>query len=71
MTDVNNAMSLTHAEMLANEFVFTVHDCPVDKVVVYLDRAEVRRVVNATIKKGQNEIILKNLSSCIDEDSIR
>ncbi|XP_064617047.1 protein F37C4.5-like isoform X1 [Liolophura sinensis] len=50
---------------------FNVCECPVEKVVVYQDRAEVCRVIETTVKKGENEVIVKNLSNYVDEDSIR
>lgn len=50
---------------------FSTPTLPVRSVVVFLDRAEVARTVQATIQKGEHEIILRNLSHAIDKDSIR
>jgi uncharacterized protein (TIGR02231 family) len=48
-----------------------IPDCPVHLVVVYPDRAEVTRVVRVDLKKGNCEVVLKNLSKALDKDSIR
>ena len=45
--------------------------CPVQGVVVYIDRAEVSRTVTADLKRGENEVTVKKLSPAIDKDSIR
>lgn len=42
-----------------------------EKVIVFQDRAEVKRSIQTKIKKGENEIIINNVSNFIDEDSIR
>lgn len=42
-----------------------------DTVVVYLDRAEVCRSMRVHVRAGENEVVVKNLSACIDKDSIR
>ncbi|XP_078001409.1 protein F37C4.5-like isoform X1 [Glandiceps talaboti] len=56
---------------LGNVKIFEVTQCPVVSVVVYQDRAEVTRSVVTNLEKGENEVILKKLSSSIDKDSIR
>ena len=48
-----------------------VSKCPVSGVVVYLDRADVTRSVEVELNPGENEVIVKQLSSAIDSDSIR
>ncbi|VDD90865.1 unnamed protein product [Enterobius vermicularis] len=40
-------------------------------VTVYGDRAEVKKVVNCDLEKGLNEIILKNISSVVERQSLR
>ncbi len=50
---------------------FDITQCRVETVVVYLDRAEVCRVVKTKLETGENEVKLKNLSQCIDKDSVR
>ncbi|XP_071113457.1 protein F37C4.5-like [Haliotis cracherodii] len=52
-----------------NEFLSP--ECPVEKVTVYSDRAEVCRQIHTTVVKGVNEIVLKQLPASIDSDSIR
>ncbi|XP_050390369.2 protein F37C4.5 isoform X3 [Patella vulgata] len=54
-----------------DEYTFLSPACPVRRITVYADRAEVCRVINTKPKKGINEILLKNLPECIDGDSIR
>ena len=54
-----------------NTFEFDITKCRVETVVVYLDRAEVCRAVKTKLQSGENEVRLKNLSQCIDKDSIR
>lgn len=50
---------------------FNVINLPCKKVVVYCDRAEVKRLVKTKLKSGVNELIISNLSHFIDKDSIR
>jgi uncharacterized protein (TIGR02231 family) len=62
-------MSTKAAEI--NKQSFVMKDQKSDKVVVFTDRAEVRRVVKATLKKGENELLLTGVSTQIDRDSVR
>ncbi|KAK0064422.1 protein F37C4.5 [Biomphalaria pfeifferi] len=55
---INNAISIKASE------------CPVTKVTVYKDRAEVCRGINTTVKPGINELRIKEFVR-IDEESIR
>ena len=50
---------------------FNAPDLRVETVVVYLDRAEVCRSFKAKVKVGENELLVRDLSQCIDKDSIR
>ena len=45
--------------------------CSMNSVVVYKDRAEVKRIVTINIPAGESEVIIKGLSESIDGDSIR
>ena len=54
-----------------NVTIFSVADCTIQSVVVYLDRAEICRVVKVAVSAGENEVILNDLSAHIDADSIR
>lgn len=42
-----------------------------DKVVVYKDRANIYRVNTFEITKGRNSIVFENLTSLLDEDSLK
>lgn len=48
-----------------------VRGCKVESVVVYSDRAEVKRAVPVTLTTGENEVIIYDLSTCVVEESIR
>lgn len=53
------------------EQIFLLKNLDCEQVVVFQDRAEVKRILRASIKKGENEIILSNVTSSIDQDSVR
>ena len=53
------------------KYVFSMKECPTETVVIYLDRAEVTRSLKTEVKFGENEIVVKDLSACVDKDSIR
>ena len=48
-----------------------VKSCPVNNVTIFVDRAEVNRLVDVNLEKGNVEILLKELPEKIDPDSIR
>jgi hypothetical protein len=50
---------------------FAMRDLKCDKVVVCTDRAEVRRVLKAVLSKGENELVIKAITSSLDRDSVR
>jgi len=50
---------------------FSMKELPCEKVVVFADRAEVKRTLKATLKKGENELILGTVSDSIDQESVR
>ena len=54
-----------------NKVEVKVKECAIHSVVVYQDRAEVRRVVPANLAAGENEVIINGLAECVDKDSIR
>jgi hypothetical protein len=56
---------------MANKQSFSIKDLKCEKVVVFTDRAEVKRSVKAKLNKGENEILLTNVSNMIDRDSVR
>ena len=45
--------------------------CSMNSVVVYKDRAEVKRVAAISIGEGETEIIVTGLSEAVDGDSVR
>lgn len=50
---------------------FSIKDLKCQKVVVFTDRAEVKRVLKTKLKKGENEVTLTGVTSSIDQDSVR
>ena len=48
-----------------------VRDCAIESVVVYADRAEVKRRVPVNLAAGKNEVVVHGLSTCINKNSIR
>ncbi|PIO66382.1 hypothetical protein TELCIR_11905, partial [Teladorsagia circumcincta] len=52
-------------------FRFEAADLPTKNVIVYSDRAEVKRVVTTSLAKGTNEIIIQNVSAVIERQSVR
>ncbi len=50
---------------------YSIKDLPCEKVVVYQDRAEVKRLIKTKLKKGENELVINNVSYNIDQDSVR
>lgn len=53
------------------DIVFTAPECPVEKVTVYPDRAEVCRRVETSLATGTNQVVIKKLPQMVDSDSIR
>lgn len=49
----------------------SVKTCPVNNVTIFVDRAEVNRLVDLDLEKENVEILLKDLPEHIDPDSIR
>lgn len=50
---------------------YSIKELPCEKVVVYQDRAEVKRLIKTRLNKGENEIIISNVSNNVDQDSVR
>ena len=50
---------------------FSMRDLRCEKVVVYQDRAEVKRLIKVNLKKGTNQLVLFNVSNQIEPNSIR
>jgi hypothetical protein len=50
---------------------FNIEDHPFENVVVYRNGAEVTRSLKLILKKGDNEIIISNLTDNIEPDSFK
>ena len=48
-----------------------VGECAIESVVVYQDRAEVKRAVSIRLYAGENEVIVFDLAECVDKNSIK
>ena len=64
-------MSLNITTTTVKNQKFSMKDLPCDKVVVYQDRAEVKRLIKTKLVKGENELVINNVSTNIDQDSVR
>jgi hypothetical protein len=51
--------------------VFSMRQLKCESVVVFTDRAEVKRLLHTKLKKGENEIVIGDISESIDQDSVR
>ncbi|KAK0405536.1 hypothetical protein QR680_018045 [Steinernema hermaphroditum] len=51
--------------------VFAAKDLATKTVIVYSDRAEVKRVVKVHLLPGRNEVVIQNVSSVIERQSLR
>jgi hypothetical protein len=49
----------------------SVAKCEIYSVVVYRDRAEVRRVVHAHLSSGENKVVVNGLAEVVEANSIR
>jgi len=50
---------------------FNSSDLEVGGVVVYRDRAEVKRLIRVSVKKGENDVVVNQLPSVVDPKSLR
>ena len=59
--------------VVSNEKIHTknLRDCPVSNVTVFVDRAEVNRIVETRLKHGKAEMLLTDLPECADPESLR
>lgn len=48
-----------------------IGNCPIESVVVYQDRAEVKRALPVELPPGESEVIVSGLAECVDKNSIR
>ena len=56
---------------LVQRIVVPVKEAPLHSVVVYRDRAEVKRSVSVKLEAGENEVAVSGLAECVDKNSIR
>ena len=56
---------------LVQRVVIPVKDAPLNSVVVYRDRAEVKRRVSVKLEAGENEVKVSHLAKSVDKNSIR
>ncbi|CAJ0580353.1 unnamed protein product, partial [Mesorhabditis spiculigera] len=54
-----------------HSYAFEAAALPTKTVIVYADRAEVKRHVHTQLAKGTNEIIIQNVSAVIERQSVR
>ena len=64
------SLNITTTTVAKNQ-KFSMKDLSCDKVVVYQDRAEVKRLIKTKLIKGENELVINNVSTNIDQDSVR
>ena len=50
---------------------YNASELEVGGVVVYPDRAEVKRLVRVSLKKGENDVLINQLPSVVDPKSLR
>lgn len=50
---------------------FDSSDLELGGVVVYSDRAEVKRIIRVSVKKGENDVLVNQLPSVVDSKSLR
>ena len=50
---------------------YDAKDLEVGGVVVYPDRAEVKRMIRVSLKKGENDVMINQLPSVVDPKSLR
>ncbi|VDK51103.1 unnamed protein product [Anisakis simplex] len=58
-------------QSLSHTVCLEARTLPTKSVIVYCDRAEVKRIVRCNLQEGRNEIIVKNVSSVIERQSLR
>lgn len=61
----------TKLPRVASKHEVDVKACPVRNVTVFIDRAEVNREVEISAVPGDCEVLVQDLPSVIDKDSIR
>jgi len=65
----NTTGGKTNSRAPADEF--KASELEVGGVVVYPDRAEVKRLIRVTLRKGENDVVVNQLPSVVDPKSLR
>ena len=50
---------------------FAAKTCPIEGVTVFLDRAEVKKIIEVNLDAGENEVLVTGLPTVTDLDSVR
>ena len=61
----------TQSNFAISKQSFSVKDLKCEQVTIFTDRAEVKRLLKCKLNKGENELVLTNISNSIDIDSVR
>ena len=70
--DFDDDVQLTgEVEKISSKHEISVKECPVNNVTVFIDRAEVNRLVEVDVVAGDVEVLVKDLPVVIDKDSVR
>lgn len=56
---------------MAKQQTFSMKDLRCEKVVVFKDRAEIKRSVQTRLHKGENEVVIGGVTHSMDRDSVR
>jgi hypothetical protein len=51
--------------------VFQARELPLKNVTVFTDRAEIKRVFTVELQEGLTDVVVENVASTIDSDSVR
>ncbi|KAH8918513.1 hypothetical protein BT69DRAFT_1267680 [Atractiella rhizophila] len=60
---------MSESEM--HRITLSAQDFPIDEVTLYSKRAEVSRTVNCALKKGDNEVVVGNLPTCLIRETLK
>ena len=66
-----SSSSSSSSSTIKNKLEIPLKSCPVNNVTIFVDRAEVNRLVDVDLGEENVEILLKDLIENIDLDSIR
>jgi hypothetical protein len=50
---------------------FSMKDLPCEKVIVYEDRAEIKRSIKTKLNQGEHKLVITNVSNSVETDSIK